>query len=189
MNKYLLLAAVFIAQPALAQQDDEVTYTRNGTRIEVRAGYETPTASAGTIYKIGNSASIGGEIGYDFAVGHDVTLGTFANYEYAHTSDCYAGLCIGAKGNVQAGLRAGLNIGKRAQLYAKGGYDSFTLYASSDGYEAAMALHGPMGAIGVDYNITKRAYIGFEVNYADLGKLDGIDIARRHVAVTVGTHL
>jgi len=179
MKKYALLAISLIASPAFADEAKQ-----SGFRLEARVGYETPTVNAdsvnnGTLYKLGNSASIGAEAGYDVKLGRSVVAGVFANYDYAHAQTCYAGSCIGSDGNVAFGGRVGIILGN-GQLYAKAGYDSFKLQASVNGVSASQNLNGAMGALGYQFNI------GFEGSYADLGQYNGVNFQRRHAALTGG---
>lgn len=179
--KYGFLAAAFVAQPALADE-----YKSSGLRIEARLGWETPTVSDDDVYKIGQSVSIGGEVGYDLPVSSKVTVGPFANYEFADSKTCENGICLGSDGNIAAGGRIGLNVGTRAQLYAKVAYDSFKLKGSINGASDTKSLDGIQGAIGFDYALSQSTYVGFEADYADLGSFAGLNFQRRHVAVTAG---
>lgn len=176
-----LLAAALLAQPALAED-----YKLSGARVEARIGWETPTVSDDDVYKLGQSVSFGGEVGYDLPVSTKVTVGPFVNYDYARSKDCYDGLCLGSAGNLAAGGRVGVNLGERSQLYVKAGYDSMKLKASMDGLSDSKSLDGVMGAIGFDYSLSTSAYVGVEANYADLGSFAGINFQRRHVAATLG---
>jgi outer membrane immunogenic protein len=186
MIKKLLLATVALAaaHPAMAE-----TNPLAGARVELRLGYETPTVSDGQVYKLGNAASIGGEVGYDLAVSRTVVVGPFANYEYADAKDCsYDGYeCLESHGNFQGGGRIGFGFGQRTQVYGKVGYDSFDLKATVGDATGTKHLSGVMGAIGVDMNVTRRLYLGIEGDYADLGHFAGVNFQRRHVALTAGT--
>lgn len=184
MKKYMLLALAFVAQPALAQDEG---VKMSGLRVEARLGWETPTVSDGSVYKLGNSVSAGAEIGYDVKVSNTVTVGPYFTYDYASAETCDgAGNCLGSDGNWVAGARLGFNVGERAQIYVKGGYDQFRLKAAIPGTSDTVNLNGPGGAIGVDFAISNSAYAGFEANYADLGSFAGINFQRRHVAAKVG---
>lgn len=180
MMKYAAVVAILAAQPAFAQEA-----VLSGARVELRVGYETPTVSKGSVYKLGNSASIGGEAGYDIPVGA-VTVGPFVNYDYSSAKSCSAGLCLGSDGNLAAGGRVGYNVGSKGQIYGKLGYDRFRLKASVGSSSGVENLEGVMGAIGFDYNLSSHAYAGFEIDYADLGSFMGLNFQRRHVAATVG---
>ncbi|WP_324695025.1 outer membrane beta-barrel protein [Novosphingobium aerophilum] len=179
--KYGLVAAALLAQPALA---DETKLS--GLRAEARVGWETPTVSDGDVYKLGQSVSFGGEIGYDLPVSTKVTVGPYVNYEYARSKECDSGLCLGSAGNFAAGGRIGLNLGTRSQLYAKVGYDRMKLKATFDGDSDSETLDGIQGAIGFDYNLSAATYVGVEFNYADLGSFEGVNFQRRQVALTGG---
>lgn len=180
-----LAAAASIAQPAFAENADN---DLSGLRGEVRVGWETPTVSGGgEVYKIGQSVSIGGELGYDLPVSSKVTVGPFVNYEYARSKDCAYDFCLGSDGNFAAGGRVGFALGEKSQLYVKVGYDSMKLKATAYGYSDSESLDGVQGAIGFDYNINDAFYVGIEANYADLGQFEGINFQRRHVAISAGT--
>lgn len=182
--KYGLLAAVCLfAQPALAED----TKT-SGFRVEARLGIQTPTVhfDGDDTYKFGQSASFGAEVGYDVPVSTSVTVGPYANYEYASGKDCVYGDCIGAKGNFAVGGRVGFNVSSRVQVYGKVGYDRIVLKASEDGYSDSKAFDGVQGGLGLTFNVSPTTYLGAEISYADLGDLYGADIARRHAALTAG---
>lgn len=179
--KYGLISAALLAQPALA---DEARLS--GLRVEARVGLETPTVSDDDVYKLGQSVSIGGEIGYDIPVSAKVTVGPFVNYDYARSKDCASGYCLGSDGNLAAGGRIGINLGSALQLYGKLGYDRMKLKATYEGDSGTETLDGVMGGIGLDYNLSSKAYVGVEINYADLGSFEGINFQRRHAVLTGG---
>jgi outer membrane immunogenic protein len=185
MKKYALLALALLAQPALAQDGDS-EYKTSGLRIEARLGWETPTVSDGAVYKLGQSVSVGGEIGYDLPVSEKVTVGPYFTYDYANSETCDAGACLGSDGNWNAGARLGINVGSKAQVYVKAGYNEMRLKASIPGFTGVETLNGPAGAIGADFNLSKSAYAGFELAYADLGEFADINFQRRFVAAKVG---
>jgi outer membrane immunogenic protein len=185
MKKIVVLAAMLAAQPALAQETPF-----SGLRAEVRVGYETPTVSGlgdGHVYKLGNSASIGAEVGYDVPVGGKVAVGPFVNYDYAEAKDCIDGVCLGSNGNLLVGGRAGVALSPKVEAFFKLGYDRFRLKASIDGATGHKNLDGVGGELGINVLISQRAYAGFSIDYADLGSFQGLNFQRRHVAVSVGT--
>lgn len=185
MKKIVLLAAMVAAQPAFAQDAKF-----SGLRAEVRVGYETPTVSGlgdGEVYKIGNSASIGGELGYDVPLGNSVTAGPFINYDYADAKDCVDGVCLGSNGNLLTGARVGVAVTPKVEAFFKLGYDRFRLKASIGSRTGHENLDGIGGELGVNFVVSQRIYAGFSLNYADLGSYEGINFQRRHVAVQVGT--
>lgn len=185
MKKYALLALALVAQPAFAQDGDS-EYKTSGLRIEARLGWETPTVSDGAVYKLGQSVSAGAELGYDMPVSEQVTFGPYVNYDYADTKTCDAGTCLGTDGNWSAGARIGFNVGEKAQVYGKIGYDEMRLKATIPGFSGVETLSGVGGSLGVDFNLSKATYAGFELNYADLGEFAGINFQRRHVAAKIG---
>lgn len=183
MIKYLAVLAAFVATPALAQGAQDAK--QSGLRLELRVGYETPTVSDGAVAKLGNTATIGGEAGFDVPLGK-VTVGPFVNYDYGSAKTCELGVCLGSDGNIAAGGRLGYNVSPKGQVYAKLGYDSFRLKASIGGFSGVEKLTGVMGALGYDHTVGKNIYVGVELDYADLGRFEGINFQRRHVAVTGG---
>ncbi len=54
------------------------------------------------------------------------------------------------------------------------------------GIDGSKTLSGVQGAVGFDVNVTRRVYLGAEINYADLGSFAGAHFQRRHAAVTAG---
>lgn len=185
MKKIILLAALVAAQPAFAKDA-----TFSGLRAELRVGYETPTVSGlgdGEVYKFGNSASIGAELGYDVAVSRKVAVGPFINYDYARAKDCVDSYCIGSDGNILAGGRIGVALGDKLEGYFKLGYDRFRIKETQGSLERSTNLDGVGGELGLNYQFRQRAYAGFSLNYADLGKFYGANVQRRHVSVQIGT--
>lgn len=155
-------------------------------RGEVRVGYETPTVSQGSVYKLGNSASIGAEGGVDVAVSRSTRLGAFVNYDYANAQTCSGGICLGSDGNIAYGGRIAFALSPKVDIYAKAGGDSFRLKATEYGYSGSQTLSGPMGALGLTVATSTHTYVGVELDYADLGRFAGVNFQRRHAALSGG---
>jgi outer membrane immunogenic protein len=183
-------AAAFICLPgvAAAQDSGDAGHDFAGPRIEARVGWETPTVSdgSGTVYKVGQAVSYGGEVGFDAAVGRKVTLGAYANYDVSNVKVCDGGDCLGEKGNLSAGARIGIILSPRAVLYIKGGYNSITMRATSGGFSGEESKGGVGGALGAEFTLNKNVYAFVEGNYADYGAFYGINLQRRHVAAGLG---
>lgn len=190
MKKIILLAAIVAAQPAIVQTAFAQDAKFSGLRAELRVGYETPTVSGlgdGEVYKFGNSASIGAELGYDIPVSRKVSVGPFINYDYARAKDCEGSYCVGSDGNILAGGRVGVALGDKVEGYFKLGYDRFRVKETLGSLEATTNLDGVGGELGANYQFSQRLYAGFSLNYADLGSRGGANFQRRHVSVQVGT--
>jgi outer membrane immunogenic protein len=183
--------ALVAATPAAAQTNSD-TNSFDGFRAEARLGYETPTVSGdGDIYKLGSAVSYGGEVGFDIAVSPTVTVGPFVSYEESSVEleDETTTESIEVGRNYQVGGRIGLGLGGFVG-YAKLGYSNIKL-----SLEGAGALNysdtkgGFGGGLGIEGNFGKNAYYGFEGNYSDFGKFEGINLQRRQVAAKVGFRL
>jgi len=157
-------------------------------RAELRLGYETPTVSDGSVYKLGNSASIGAEGGVDLAVSPFTSLGAFVAYDYANSQTCSGGYCLGSDGNTAYGARLAFSVAPKIKVYVKAGGDSFNLKASGYGYSDTKTLNGAMGALGLTVATSAHTHLGVELDYADLGKFAGVNFQRRHIALTGGVH-
>ncbi len=187
MKNYLALAAAalaFVPGVAMAQDSDAKL---NGFRAEARLGYETPTISGGgAVYKIGSAVSYGGEIGYDLKIGKTVQVGPYAAYEFSSVSLCNGGQCLNEQGNLGVGARLGFAVSPKVVLYGKLGYARITAKYNAAAGGGSDNSDGVQGAIGVDYNLSKNAYVMAEIDYADYGKYYAVNLQRRHVAVGVG---
>ena len=174
------VAALALSSPAFASD-------YSGGRVEARLGYETPTVSGdGDVYKIGSAVSYGGEVGYDIAAGGNWTVGPYGTLEFSSVKDCEGGFCLKVGRNVAAGLRVGYGFSGKYIVYGKLGYANIKLTADDGISSDSESKGGVQGALGFEGAIGKNAYWGAEVNYGDYGKLEGINLQRRHVAAKVG---
>ena len=138
--KFVLLAAcsaaVLGASPAAAAD-----FT--GPRLEGRIGYEWitlelklsdgVTSASDSGHKSG--VSLGGEIGYDVALGNRAVIGAYAGAEGGEARACgeiYGNDegCLTLGRNLTVGGRIGARVADRVMVYAKGGYSSGQLRAS-----------------------------------------------------------
>jgi outer membrane immunogenic protein len=185
-------AALAAAAPAAAQNTaDSAANDFDGFRAEARLGYETPTVSGdGDVYKLGSAVSFGAETGYDLAVGANVTFGPYVSLEESSVEleDETSDLSIEVGRNYQVGGRVGIGFGNLLG-YAKLGYSNIKLTAKDSFDSISDTKGGVGGGLGIEGPIGRNAYFGFEGNYSDFGKFDGINLQRRQVAAKVGIRL
>jgi len=191
MKKYLAAVAAFVCVPGVAAAQDAAPAAPasqfDGVRLEARLGYETPTVSDDNdVYKIGSAVSYGGEAGFDIRVGNNVVMGPYATYEFSSVDLCDGGDCLSEDGNFGAGVRVGFVAGGRTLIYGKLGYARIRFTATSGGLTDSASDGGVQGAVGVNMNFGSNFYGLLEVNYADYGRFEGINLQRRHVAAGVG---
>ena len=186
----LAMASVVVPAAAQAQDSDYENYARDGFRIEARATYETPTVSSvdesGDVYKLGSAMAFGGEIGYDAAVGGDLTVGPYAQYEFGTVETCFEGVCLSSKSYLEAGLAVGYSINPDSVFYGKLGYGELELEAS-DGIDTISDSSGGVAfALGYEQGFGEVFYGRIEGGYADVGEFDGVNVQRRHFGVALG---
>ena len=190
MKKYMAAVAAFVCVPGVAAAQDNAPAAPaaqfDGVRLEARLGYETPTVSDDNdVYKIGSAVSYGGEAGFDFRVGNKVVVGPYATYEFSSVDICDGADCLSEDGNFGAGMRLGVVAG-RTLIYGKLGYARIRFTATSGNVSVSESDGGIQGAIGVNVNFGRNFYGLAEINYADYGRFEGINLQRRHVAMGVG---
>jgi len=190
MKKYLAAAAALVCMPGIAAAQNSGSTAPaaqfDGVRLEARLGYETPTISDNNnVYKIGSAVSYGGEAGFDIRAGNNVVVGPYVTYEFSSVDLCDGADCISEDGNLGAGLRVGVVAG-RTLIYGKLGYARIRFTATSGGISASESDNGIQGAIGVNFNLGRNFYGLAEINYADYGRFEGINLQRRHVAAGIG---
>lgn len=189
MNNYFAAAAatLLLAPCTALAQERAPAHDFAGPRVEARIGYETPTVSeGGEVWKIGSAVSYGGEVGVDFRVGKNIVVGPYANYEFSSVSLCDGGNCLKEKGNLSVGGRIGVIAGGKALVYAKAGYASMSLEASSGSFSGSESKDGVQGALGIEIGFGKGAYGFVEASYADYGKFYGINLQRRQLGGGLG---
>lgn len=184
MKKIILAAAVFAATstPALAEGI-------SGPRAVARVGWETPTVSGnllGDVYKVGQAVSFGGEVGYDHAVSDKVTLGAYGVIDFSGVEACDVGDCLKVSNTKGAGARLGFGVGANGVVYGKIGYADLSLKANVGTIVDKISKGGVQGGLGYEGGLGKSAFWMLEANYADFGKIGGINFQRRHVAAGVG---
>jgi outer membrane immunogenic protein len=188
MKHYLAAVAAIICVPGIAAaQNTDTTAHFNGVRAEARIGYETPTVSdSGNVFKIGSAVSYGAEAGFDLRLGHNVVAGPYAVYEFSSVDLCDGADCVSEDGNLGVGARVGFVVSPRVLVYGKIGYARIRFTASSAGVSGSESDDGVQGAIGLNLNFSRHVYGMAEINYADYGQFNGINLQRRHVAAGIG---
>ena len=192
MKKILAVLAASAAMiPAAAHaQDEDTDSNRDGFRIEARATYETPTVSSviedDDVFKIGSAMAFGGEIGYDAAVGGDLTVGPYAQYEFSTVETCEDGACIKVNSYWEAGLSVGYITSPDGLFYGKLGYGSLELEGSFEGLTETESSGGIAFALGYEQGFGENFYGRIEGGYADVGDFDGLNVQRRHFGVALG---
>ena len=134
-------AATVLASPAFAADFA-------GPRAEIRGGWDRTTIDID--YDDGEDSlsddghdtgfALGGEIGYDFAIGTSVVAGPYAGVEWATTKECgevYGDdkACLKLGRNFTLGARVGAAVAPNILLYVKGGYSNGQLKATYEDFE------------------------------------------------------
>ncbi|MGZ8281931.1 MAG: outer membrane protein [Allosphingosinicella sp.] len=125
---FVTVGLLSLATPATAQNF-------SGFRAEGRLGYDWASINAeyqdpGVRLEYENDEdgfTFGGEIGYDFQVGHGVTLGVYAGADFSDADFCRQvnlvdQACLEVKRDLYLGGRIGAQVGPSTQLFAKAGY-------------------------------------------------------------------
>ncbi|KQM86050.1 hypothetical protein ASE67_09265 [Sphingomonas sp. Leaf23] len=203
------IAALLGATPALAQDmpfdpygtGGEVTYRdpMTGFRVEVQGGYdrlEINTVDGDTKYYDGvDGIRYGGEVGYDVAIGGKVLLGAYAGYAGASTRRCdevgtVVELCQRAKGEWSGGVRMGLRVGERAQLYGKVGYASMPLAFAFGAERTTETYAGVHFGFGGEVGLGPHAFAKAELiatNFRTRDKIyEGVNFDRTHAVAGLG---
>jgi outer membrane immunogenic protein len=187
MKKFVVLSIIFvtISTPALAEGT-----SKSGVRVEARVIWETPTVSsviqANDVFKIDSAVAVGAEAGYDFKISDTIVVGPYVNYESSSAKACSPTDCLKVKGNLAAGIHAGLSVSDRGQLYVKAGYASMKITATSGNLSVSESGSGVQGAIGFEYGFGKNFYGRVEFGYGDNGKIGGVNFQRRHAGIGLG---
>lgn len=148
----------------------------------------------------------GALLGYDYPIGDKMTVGAFGSYAISTAKTCTGDdtsiACLKAGREIEGGARVGYKLGGKALVYAKGAYvngqirgvasddagDYIRGHANRDGWRA--------GA-GVEYAVTRHAYVKAEYDYTrfksfnadDLGLTDtSLRYDRNQVLAGFGIH-
>lgn len=202
-------AAVLGAAPAWAQDrpfdpygdGGEVTYRdpMTGFRVEVAGGYdrlEINYVDGDTKYYDGaDGIRYGGEIGYEVAIGGTVLLGAYGGYAGASTKRCddiglSIELCQKAKGEWSGGVRLGLRVAERAQVYGKVGYASMPLEFRYNTDRTTETYAGMHFGLGGEIGLGSRAFAKAELvatNFRTKDRIyEGLNFDRRHAVAGLG---
>jgi len=167
--KYLaaaVVAAASLAAPAMAADDDSVTY-----RVEVHGGWDRVVVGGGKA----TGATYGIGLGIDVPVDSLLFLGFEADADLADTHMCLAGpgvrFCEKAGRDLSAVARAGLDVGSGVKLYVLGGYanaritDSVTTAVGTTKFSANG--DGWRVGTGTEVRLGKSAYTKIEYRYSN----------------------
>jgi len=207
MNKLFLAAAAgaaCFAAPAFAQTGSAADYLgeaapHTGPRVEATVGWDRIVLHIDDESGGQSGVTYGGEIGYDVQVGGAV-LGAYAGVDGASTEECVVAgterACIRADRNITAGVRAGVALGSRSLLYAKGGYSNGSIRASytdsafpADNDSASEDFDGFHVGAGLEVGFARNVYGKVEYNYTNYAVDDedfGIDLDRHRVLAGIG---
>lgn len=196
MRKILFAALVLGAAPAYAQDSADSDAKIGGARIEVRAGLERPNLSdtqAGTTYvaSLGTGLIYGGEIGYDIPVSSKITVGPYVGIDgggadkcegYVPTTGGTGTVCFKGKSNFTGGVRVGF-ASPKTEFYVGLGYSSYSTDFSlrernlanvpTFSYDSNTARGGLDVALGANFTVAKRTYVGIGMKVGEFGEFEG----------------
>ena len=167
MLKYCLaavLAASFVASPALAQDDPE-PFT--GPKVEAVAGTD-------------GGLTLGGGLGYDFQRGK-IVFGVEAEGLMSTDRECEIlntnvqdRLCAKVDRDLYAGGRIGFALGTGTLIYGKVGYTNLRLSETYDpgtsggtAFDIAYSLDGVRVGGGIEQKLGRSLYVKGEYRYSD----------------------
>jgi len=167
--KYLaaaVLAAASLAAPAMAADDDSVTY-----RVEVHGGWDRVVVGGGK----DTGATYGVGLGIDVPVGAMMFLGFEADADLSSTKECLTGpgfrFCEKAGRDLSAVARAGLDVGSGVKLYVLGGYANarITDSVTTAGGTTKFSANGDGWRVGTgtEVRLGKSAYTKIEYRYSN----------------------
>ena len=184
----------------------------SGPRVEARVGWSDLTGpstsvggyggycggySCGSNQELGSGFTVGGEIGYDFPIAGRFTLGPYAGFT---TNISSSSACLSCAGNdYSLGVRAGYMMSRHFLVYGKIGYNNLHSninysYTNNSGtaYNGSQMFNysGEEFGVGVNYLLTKKAYIGLEFMNDSYGNGDPYYNAneRFNLALSLGLH-
>lgn len=191
------VALAVAAVPAAASAQEANPF--QGFSVGGVVGYDHIKVGDATLKESADGATYGVTVGYDYAVVGNGTIGIEAEVADSSANKRYTGLVVpGDVGTVSvgrdlyAGVRAGVALGAKTMLYAKGGYINTrgtVTYTDNAGTNLAASddLDGFRVGAGVEYSFGRFAARA-EYRYSDYGnfKVNGVDTgvdAQRHQAV------
>ena len=178
------------ASPAIAQDDVPQTPAQafSGTHLEASVGWDHLTSKSlkdidlsSTATGAADGVAWGGAIGYDMAVGDNLTLGAEFGVYGSSTNWTNQGLVSGtfntatvrAGRDIFAGVRLGYALSPRTQIFTKAGYTNTHFgVVGTDGtenlYEGINADGFRLGA-GIEHKLTRTTYTKLEYDYSHYG--------------------
>jgi outer membrane immunogenic protein len=147
--KFIVLAAAALAAATPAVAQDNAAFT--GIRAEANVGLNDVLNSPDR-----NDVTYGAQVGFDAPVGSNLTVGLEAN-----TSNIFE-----SQRQIGAAARVGYAFTPRALGYVKGGYSNYRDVFSRE-------LDGAVVGAGLEYKISRVAYVKGEYNYSDFARNTG----------------
>jgi outer membrane immunogenic protein len=158
--------------------------------VEARVGWDKTTLGASyddgvdRLSEDGHDTSLilGGELGYDTALGKTVIAGAYAGVEFADGKDCSPVIgndsaCLKLGRNLTVGGRLGAKVAPLAMIYVKGGFSDGQLretYTNLDDPTLDFSDHTNRGGFhfgaGGEFNVSSTGYVRVEyvrTNYHD----------------------
>ena len=201
----LALAGVMLPAAAQAQDaydDVDGDYVSSaedkaGLRVEGRLFYERIGDPEDTvIYELGDAVGFGGEIGYDIAVGENIVVGPYANYDISTIESCDVDLCVSSDGFWAAGLHIGFTSGDSGLLYGKLGYSQQSLTVEGEFFDELSGQTiildenekggGYNFAFGYEQGFGSTAYGRLEVSISENYDLFTFDFQRTAIGASIG---
>ncbi|QPQ55911.1 porin family protein [Allosphingosinicella flava] len=186
------IAASLVAAPAFAADI-------SGARIEGIVGYDSPKVSGlekeiqefgidvdadldGILYGVG--------IGYDFAVGNNISLGVDAEYSDSSSDFNLKNgdelVTISFARDLYVGSRITTAVSDSFNLYGKLGYTnaraSVGYYDGDEGFGIIDNIDGVRAGFGGQFALGGNSYVGLEYRYSNYES----DLERHQVAATLG---
>ncbi|MFM9851416.1 MAG: outer membrane protein [Sphingomonadaceae bacterium] len=145
-------------------------------RIEARTGYVETNLRVGRVGSLdtGTGANIGAALGYDFDLGKNLFIGPEASVDFTTAQRNVLGARVSNARQFTLAARFGVKIGNDVKLYLLGGI------ANSRGRldQVTHTENGGVGAIGLEYSISKRVFVKAESRYIatrfDVGGLNNL---------------
>ena len=201
----LALAGVMIPASAYAQDaynDGDGEYVASaqnkaGLRVEGRVFYERiGDPEDDIIYELGDAVGFGGEIGYDVAVGENIVVGPYFNYDISTVEACDLDLCLSSDGFWAAGLHIGFTSGESGLIYGKLGYSQQSLTLEGPFVEPGTDIvfeldendkgGGYNFAFGYEQGFGPNAYGRLEVSVSENYDLYDFDFQRTAIGASIG---
>ncbi|HEY5711232.1 MAG TPA: porin family protein [Allosphingosinicella sp.] len=185
LASFVIATPLVIATPAFAQGFD-------GFRVEARLGYDSPsldveyedilgTATAGNNE---DGLGFGAEIGYDFQIAENATLGGYLGVDFSDSDFCrplgrIEQGCLEVRRNIYLGARGGFTVTPSTLLYAKLGYSNGQARINFDDTQDVVddlvdsgSRDGWHFGLGVEQNFGSMFYGKLEYTYTIYSDID-----------------